>query len=47
MQSEVAFTTIMIFTTLQYPIRLIPNSISSLIQIFVSLKRIEKFLLAP
>jgi hypothetical protein len=46
MQSEVAFTTIMIFTTLQYPIRLIPNSISSLIQIFASIKRIEKFLLA-
>jgi hypothetical protein len=40
MNSEVAFTTIMIFTTLQYPIRLLPNSISSLIQMFTSLKRI-------
>ncbi len=46
MNSEVAFTTIMIFTTLQYPIRLLPNSISSLIQMFTSIKRIEKFLFA-
>jgi hypothetical protein len=38
--SEVAFTTIMIFTSLQYPIRLLPNSISAIIQIFTSIKRI-------
>ncbi len=46
MTSEVAFTTIMIFTTLQFPIRLVPNSISSLIQMFTSIKRIEKYLYA-
>ena len=40
MNSEVAFTTIIIFTTLQYPIRILPNSISALIQMFTSLKRI-------
>lgn len=44
MSSEVAFTTIMIFTTLQFPIRILPMSISSIIQIFTSIKRIEKYL---
>lgn len=46
MTSEVAFTTIMIFTTLQFPIRILPISISSIIQIFTSIKRIEKYLYA-
>lgn len=40
MNSEVAFTTIMIFSILQYPIRLLPNCISELIQMYASLKRI-------
>jgi hypothetical protein len=40
MSSEVAFTTIMIFTTLQYPIRLLPTSISSIVQMVTSIKRI-------
>ena len=46
MSSEVAFTTIMIFTTLQFPIRLLPTSISSLLQMVTSIKRIENFLYA-
>ncbi len=46
MTSEVAFTTIMIFTILQNPIRLLPQCISELIQMFTSLKRIEKYLFA-
>lgn len=46
MSSEVAFTTIMIFTTLQFPIRLLPTSISSVVQMVTSIKRIEKFLYA-
>jgi ABC-type multidrug transport system fused ATPase/permease subunit len=46
MSSEVAFTTIIIFTTLQVPIRILPNSISAIIQIFTSVKRIEKYLYA-
>lgn len=45
MNSEVAFTTIMIFTSLQYPIRLVPTSISEIIQMYSSVKRIEKYLL--
>jgi ABC-type multidrug transport system fused ATPase/permease subunit len=46
MSSEVAFTTIIIFTTLQSPICLLPNSISALIQMFTSIKRIENYLYA-
>jgi ABC-type transport system involved in cytochrome bd biosynthesis fused ATPase/permease subunit len=46
MNSQVAFTTIMIFSILQYPIRLLPSCISEMIQIFASVKRIEKYLLA-
>jgi len=42
--SEVAFTTIMIFTTLQNPIGMVPISIASLVQMVASIKRIEKFL---
>jgi hypothetical protein len=36
----------MIFTILQNPIRLLPQCISELIQMFSSLKRIEKYLFA-
>lgn len=46
MNSEVAFTTIMIFTTLQYPIRLLPTSLSSVVQMLTSIKRIENYLYA-
>ena len=46
MNSEVAFTTIMIFSTLQYPLRLLPTSISSVVQMLTSIKRIERFLYA-
>jgi hypothetical protein len=35
----------MIFSILQYPIRLLPNCISEIIQIYSSIKRIEKYLL--
>ena len=45
--SYVAFTTIMIFSTLQYPIRLVPTAISSLIQLLASIRRIEKYLEGP
>lgn len=41
-----AFFTIIIFNILQYPIRLLPSAISEIFQIWSSLKRIEKFLLA-
>lgn len=44
--SQVAFTTIMIFSILQYPIRQLPTSISEVLQMLTSLKRIERFLLA-
>jgi ABC-type bacteriocin/lantibiotic exporter with double-glycine peptidase domain len=46
MTSQAAFTTIMIFSILQYPIRQLPTSISEILQIATSLKRIEKFLLS-
>jgi hypothetical protein len=46
MSSEVAFTTIMIFSTLQYPLRILPTSISSVVQMLTSIKRIERFLYA-
>jgi hypothetical protein len=46
MNSQVAFTTIMIFSILQYPLRLLPTCISEIIQMYASVKRIEKFLLA-
>jgi hypothetical protein len=39
-----AFFTIIIFNILQFPIRMLPSAISSIIQIWSSLKRIEKFL---
>lgn len=46
MSATEAFTTIMLFRILQYPIRLLPTAISEVIQIWTSLKRIEKFLVA-
>lgn len=39
-----AFITIIIFNILQYPMRLFPTSISAFIQMWSSIKRIEKFL---
>lgn len=44
--AAVAFSTIMVFNILQAPLRQFPSALSSLIQMFTSLKRIEKFLLA-
>lgn len=46
MTAAQAFTTIMIFKILQFPIRQLPTAISSVIQMWTSLKRIENFLLA-
>lgn len=46
MTSQAAFTTIMIFSILQYPIRQLPTSISEVLQMLTSIKRIERFLLA-
>lgn len=40
MTSQAAFTTIMIFSILQYPIRQLPTSISELLQMLTSIKRI-------
>lgn len=39
-----AFFTIIIFNILQSPIRLLPSAITELVQIWSSIKRIEKFL---
>jgi ABC-type multidrug transport system fused ATPase/permease subunit len=44
--AAVAFSTIMIFNILQAPLRQFPSALSSLIQMFTSVKRIEQFLLA-
>lgn len=44
MTAEKAFTTILLFNILQYPIRALPDSIVQLTQIWVSLKRIGRFL---
>jgi len=44
MTAEKAFTTILLFNILQFPIRALPESITQLTQIWVSLKRIGKFL---
>lgn len=44
MTAEKAFTTIILFNILQFPIRALPESITQLTQIWVSLKRIGKFL---
>ena len=41
-----AFTTILLFQILQIPITQLPMSIAELVQIWSSLKRIEKFLFA-
>ncbi len=46
MNSEVAFTTIMIFTVIRYSVVLIPYSISAIVQIFTSIRRIENYLFA-
>jgi len=46
MSATEAFTTIMLFRILQYPIRLLPTAISEMIQIWTSIKRIEKYLLS-
>ena len=40
MSATEAFTTIMLFRILQYPIRLLPTAISEMIQIWTSIKRI-------
>ena len=40
MSATEAFTTIMLFRILQYPIRLLPTAISEMIQIWTSVKRI-------
>jgi ABC-type multidrug transport system fused ATPase/permease subunit len=44
MTAEKAFTTIILFGILQFPLRALPESITQLTQIWVSLKRIGKFL---
>ena len=44
--SNVAFSTIMVAGIIEWPIYAMPTAISELIQVMVSLKRIEKFLLA-
>lgn len=44
MTAEKAFTTIILFNILQFPIRALPESITQLTQIWVSLKRIGRFL---
>jgi hypothetical protein len=46
MNASQAFTTIMLFKILQYPIKSLPKAISEVIKIWISLKRIEKYLLA-
>jgi ATP-binding cassette, subfamily C (CFTR/MRP), member 1 len=43
---EVAFTTMTIVNLFEYPMYSLPNAVSESIQIFTSLKRIEKYLLA-
>ena len=44
--SNMAFSTIMTVSIIEWPIYAMPTAISELIQVMVSLKRIEKFLLA-
>jgi ABC-type multidrug transport system fused ATPase/permease subunit len=44
--AAIAFSTIMIFNILQAPLKQFPSSLTNIIQIFSSLKRIESFLLA-
>lgn len=46
LSSETAFTVIMLSNVLEYPIHSLPTAVTELIQIMVSIKRIEKFLLA-
>jgi hypothetical protein len=46
LSSETAFTMIMLSNVLEYPIHSLPTAVSELIQIMVSIRRIEKFLLA-
>jgi hypothetical protein len=46
MTTAQAFFTIIIFTLLQYPISLFPTSISEVLQVWSSVKRIEKFMMA-
>lgn len=41
-----AFTTIMLFQILQYPMRMLPTALAEVIQMWSSIKRIEKFLLS-
>lgn len=43
---EVAFTTMTIVNLFEYPMYSLPNAVSESIQIFTSLKRIEKYLFA-
>lgn len=40
MSATKAFTTIMLFRILQYPMKFLPNAISEVIQIWTSIKRI-------
>jgi hypothetical protein len=42
-----AFEVILVFSVLNFSIKQLPDSINSLLQIWVSIKRIEKFLLHP
>lgn len=44
--AQIAFTTIVLFGTLEYPINALPEAIGQLSQIWSSIKRIEKFLKA-
>lgn len=46
MTSEVAFTTIMISSIIEYPIYSLPTAISEVVQMMSSIKRIEKYLFA-
>lgn len=45
--AEKAFTTIILFNLLQFPISALPEAISELIQMWASIKRISKFLYEP
>ena len=44
--ASIAFTSVALFNVLRFPLNMLPNVITSLVDCNISIKRIEKYLLA-
>ena len=47
MTAPIAFSAIILFRLLEFPLMIYPTAISEVAKVWISLKRVEKYLLAP